>query len=153
MYISLGQCPYPCIILNWCCLHFIHSEHHYQAYKSHDHDHQWTDYVMTWLPYDKKKREHNVTRLVRLWLFIFCSIYILISAHGIDFKQTWCKKIYCMDIVIWLKPLIITKTISLFNHVVDPKNTQYKFLTQLKLTGRIYIRQPDPSSSLTDQRD
>ncbi len=32
--------------------------------------------------------------------------YISISPHGSDCKQTWCKKIYCMDRVSWLKPLI-----------------------------------------------
>ncbi len=31
--------------------------------------------------------------------------YISISPHGIDCKQTWCKKIYCMDRISWLKPL------------------------------------------------
>ncbi len=32
--------------------------------KSHDHDHQWADFVMARLPYDKRKCEHKVVRLV-----------------------------------------------------------------------------------------
>ncbi len=35
--------------------------------KSHDHEHQWADLVMTYLLKDKRKREHKVVRLV--WEF------------------------------------------------------------------------------------
>ncbi len=76
-----------------------------QACESHDHDHQWTDYAMVWLPQDKRKHENKVARL--MWDFdcLHFAQYILISPHGIDCKQTWCKKIYRMDRVSWLKPL------------------------------------------------
>ncbi len=42
-----------------------------------------------------------------MWDFAFLHFaqYISISPHGIDCKQTWCKKIYRMDKVSWLKPL------------------------------------------------
>ncbi len=39
--------------------------------KSHDHDHQWTDLVMAWLPYDKRNCEQEFERA---WLFTFCSV-------------------------------------------------------------------------------
>ncbi len=41
--------------------------------------------------------------------------YISISPHGIDCKQTWCKKIYCMDRVSWLKPLLLLCYIDQIN--------------------------------------
>ncbi len=50
----------------------------YHPPKSHDHDHPWSDLVMTWLSEDKRKCEHKV---VRLWLFTFCSIHFN--------KSTW----------------------------------------------------------------
>ncbi len=40
--------------------------------KSHDHAHQWAVLVMAWLLYDKRKCEHNIVRLV--------CVYILRSA-------------------------------------------------------------------------
>ncbi len=77
----------------------------YQACKSHDLDHQWTDYAMVWLPQNKRKRENKVARLVWDFDCLHFAQYILISPHVIDCKQSWCKKIYPMDRVSWLKPL------------------------------------------------
>ncbi len=76
-----------------------------QACESHDHDHQCTDYAMVWLPQGKRKRENKVARLVWDFDCLHFAQYILISPYGIDCKQTWCKKIYRMDRVSWLKPL------------------------------------------------
>ncbi len=89
-----------------------------QACESHDHDHQWKDYAMVWLLYDKRKREHKVTRLVWDFDCLHFAQYILISPHGIDCKKNWCKKIYRMDRVSWLKPLnmSISKSAGLNNN-------------------------------------
>ncbi len=60
--------------------------------------------IMPW--YDCLKTKGNVK--IKLWDFdcLHFAQYILISPHGIDCKQTWCKKIYHMDRVSWLKPLL-----------------------------------------------
>ncbi len=87
---------------------YDHATDLFQACESHDHDHQWTDYAMVWLPQDKRKHENKVGRLVWDFDFLHFAQFILISPHGIDCKQTWCKKIYHMDRGRWLKHLCIS---------------------------------------------
>ncbi len=65
-------------------------------------------HAMVWLPQDKRKRENKIVRLVWDFDYLHFAQYILISPHGIDCKQTWCKKIYHMDRVSWLKHLCYT---------------------------------------------
>ncbi len=68
----------------------------YQACKSHDHDHQWTDMPLS----DCLKTKGNVNIKLRDLCETDCLHFapdILISPHGIDCKQSWCKKIYRMD--------------------------------------------------------
>ncbi len=72
----------------------------------HDRDHQWADLVMIWLSKDKGKREHKVARLVWEFDCLHFAQYISMNLYGISCKQTWCKKIYRMKRVSWLKPLI-----------------------------------------------
>ncbi len=74
--------------------------------KSHDHEHQWANLVMTWLPLDKSKREHKVVRIVRDLDCLHFAQYISISPHGTDCNQTWCKEIYHINRVSWLNPLL-----------------------------------------------
>ncbi len=38
--------------------------------KSHDHDQQWADFVMAWLPYNKRKCEHNIVKLVFVYILL-----------------------------------------------------------------------------------
>ncbi len=59
--------------------------------------------IMSWPDYLKTNGNVNI----KLWDFdcLHFAQYISISPHGIDCKQTWCKKIYCMDRFSWLKPL------------------------------------------------
>ncbi len=102
---ALGECL-PTTGNNWTtCRDWINQSWPQQACESHDHDHQWTDYAMVWLPQDKRKLENKVARHVWDFDCLHFAQYILISPHGIDCKQTWCKKIYRMDRDIWLKPL------------------------------------------------
>ncbi len=57
------------------------------------------------------KTKGNVNIKLRLvWDFdcLHFAQYISISPNCINCKQTWCKKIYCMDRVSWLKPLTLT---------------------------------------------
>ncbi len=61
--------------------------------------------IMPWSDCQKDKRKHKVARLVWEFDCLHFAQYILISLHGIDCKQTWCKKIYHMDRVSWLQPL------------------------------------------------
>ncbi len=51
-------------------------------------------------------------RLVWDFDYLHFAQYISISPHGIDCKQTWCKKIHCMDRVSWLEPLLCPKWFS-----------------------------------------
>ncbi len=52
----------------------------------------------------KSKHEHKVVRLV--WDFDCLHFAQHFNrSHGIDCKQTWCKKIYHMNRVSWLNPL------------------------------------------------
>ncbi len=74
--------------------------------KSHDRAHQWTHLVMTWLPWDKRKREHIVVRLAWEFDCLHFAQYIWISPHGIGCKQTWSKKIYRMNRATWLNTLL-----------------------------------------------
>ncbi len=57
--------------------------------------------IAIWLnPFLKTKVSVNI----KLWDFacLHFAQYILISQHGIDCKQTWCKPIYCMNGASWL---------------------------------------------------
>ncbi len=54
--------------------------------KSHDHDLQWSDFIMAWLLLDKRKCEHKVDRLVFVLHF---TQYMPMSSHGIGYKHTW----------------------------------------------------------------
>ncbi len=58
---------------------------------------------MSWSDYLNTKRNVDI----KLWDFdcLHFAQYIWISPHGIDCKQTWCKRIYCMDRISWLKPM------------------------------------------------
>ncbi len=58
-----------------------HGEHLGHPYKSHDHDHQWADLVMTWLPKDKWKYKHKVVKLVWDFDCLHFAQYISISQH------------------------------------------------------------------------
>ncbi len=65
--------------------------------------------IMPWS--DCLKTKGNVK--IKLWdlceTLIVCILLstFLISPHGIDYKQTWYQKIYHMDRVSWLKPLLL----------------------------------------------
>ncbi len=96
---STSSLPYRSVINHTC--------------KSHDHDHQWAYLVMTWLPSDKRKCEHKVVRL--MWVCLHFGRYISIRSHGIDCKQTWCKKSYYMNIATWLNPL--SMSITMHDHL------------------------------------
>ncbi len=66
-----------------------------------------------WPDYLKTKGNMNIKLWdLQVWDFdcLHFAQYISISPHGIDCKQTWYKKIYCMDRVSWLKPLIMEQT-------------------------------------------
>ncbi len=65
--------------------------------------------IMPWSDCLKTKRENKVARHVWDFDCLHFAQYILISPHGIDCKQTWCKKIYDMNRVSWLKPLVSLK--------------------------------------------
>ncbi len=54
--------------------------------KSHDHDHQWADLVMAWLPYDKIKSEHNVVRLVFVYILLstYQWVYMVLASNRPD---------------------------------------------------------------------
>ncbi len=47
--------------------------------KSHDHDHQWADFVMAWLLKDKRKCEHNVVRLVFVYILLSTCLWVHIA--------------------------------------------------------------------------
>ncbi len=78
----------------WCNILFKQRETS-QACESHD---QWppVDRLCHGL-IDKRKRENKVARLVWDFDCLHFAQYILISPHGIDCKQNWCKKMYRMN--------------------------------------------------------
>ncbi len=65
--------------------------------KSHDHDHQWADLVMVWLPLDKRKCEHKFVTVEWEFDCLHFTQCIPMSLHGIDNKQTW----YPPDVRYW----------------------------------------------------
>ncbi len=65
--------------------------------------------IMPW--FDCLKTKGNMKIKLRNFDCLHFAEYILISPHGIDCKQTWCKNIYHMDRVSWLKPLIDVRSI------------------------------------------
>ncbi len=91
----------------WCMNPECVGKCHYHPCKSHNHGHQWADFIMTWLSQDKRKCEHKVVRLVWDHEYLHFAQCISISPHGIDCKQTWCRRIYRMNKASWLNPLII----------------------------------------------
>ncbi len=76
-----------------------------QPCKSHDHDHQGADLVMTWLAQEKKKRQQKVVRLVWEFDWLHFAQYITIRSHDIDCKPIWCEKIKCTNRASWLNHL------------------------------------------------
>ncbi len=71
------------------------------TYKSQDHDHQCADLVITWLPKEKREREHRLWDLCEaLIVYILLSTF-LISQNGIDHILTWYEKINCMNSSRW----------------------------------------------------
>ncbi len=70
--------------------------------KSHDHDQQWIDAVMTWLPQNKGNHEHKGVKLVWDFGCSHLAQYISISPHDIEYKHILGR----MNWVSWLNPLI-----------------------------------------------
>ncbi len=87
-------------------------------------DHQWAD--LLWTDY-RRKCEQEV---VRGFDCLHFAQYILLSRHSIDFKQTWCKKITCMDSVInldwWGKPLATLLGVQTFIQLVSTPHSHPK---------------------------
>ncbi len=73
------------------CIHITHANHMT--------DHQWTYLVMTWLPWDKRKREHKVVRHVLEFDCLHFAKYISIRPHGID-----CKLFVVRIFITWIEP-------------------------------------------------
>ncbi len=80
---------------------------------------------LVWLPYDKRKCEQKVARLVWYFDCLHFAQYILISPHGIDCKQTRCKKIYRMDRLSWLKPLYWHLKFSVFTLIFSIASSHF----------------------------
>ncbi len=57
--------------------------------KSQDHNHQWADLFMPWLPYDKRNCEQKVVRLVLEYDSLHFTQCMAMSPHNIVYKQTW----------------------------------------------------------------
>ncbi len=71
--------------------------------------------------------------------FLHFAQYISISPHGIDCKQTWCKKIYCMDRVSWLKPLMFEHCIISYLANTDTSDTMHSSKNRANYTKQLYL--------------
>ncbi len=83
--------------------------------------------IMSWSDYLKTKEN--------VWDFdcLHFAQYISISPHAIDCKQTWCKKIYLMDRVSWLKSLSlfeITNQCTKVTIIINNFGTINRFWTE-----------------------
>ncbi len=90
LYGKMNFCGYLCGLLYYFLEKQLSSDY---PCKSYDHDHQWAVLVMAWLPQDKIKWEHNIVRL--MFVYILRSTCQSMSLHGIGYKtdmiSSWYK--------------------------------------------------------------
>ncbi len=81
-------------------------------FKSHDYDNQCAELIMVWLPYDRRKCEHNGVRLVWEFDCLQFTQFIPMSPHGIGYKQTW----YPPDVREWWETVTKLFLSDIINH-------------------------------------
>ncbi len=69
-------------------------------------------HVLTTSRQKEFKREYNAVRLVWDFDCLHVAQYISISPDGIDCKQTWCNRMYRINIVSWLNSLMEYQDLS-----------------------------------------